>query len=333
LAPDLIRKFWYALAAPTPAMRIADLGNLTDSETMDEVYDKISYVIEHILRIGKTVLFLGGTNDLVWPIYRAFEQLEMPPIDYVSIDSMLDLRDADLSITNHSFNNQIVRYTPNYLNSFSNLGTQSYFVTESERKALRDLNFDSIRVGDLHTNIRLGEPYLRQAHMVSFDMNVVRHAEAPGVSHPSPAGLTADEICQLARFAGMGYHLQVAAVTEVNPMNDLHDQTAHLAALVLWYVAEGFYHRRQDKPNADRSNVRRYTVELTGAVRDITFYYSEQTDRWWMEVPDIHALDNKGGRKMLVPCPLSDYETALQNEIPDRWWQAHFRFGQIFSDL
>jgi hypothetical protein len=28
-------------------------------------------------------------------------------------------------------------------------------------------------------------------------------------------------------------------------------------------------------------------------------------------------------RHYLVPCSYSDYETALNDDIPDRWWQVY----------
>ena len=40
-----------------------------------------------------------------------------------------------------------------------------------------------------------------------------------------------------------------------------------------------------------------------------------------MEVPN-QANKIKFERHHLIPCSYKDYESALQEEIPERWWQA-----------
>ena len=324
-APNVIRQAFYRLAAPWKGIKIADLGNITEANDMETLYEKIAIITETILKQHKILILLGGTHDLLYGLFKGYESLEHP-IEYVSIDSRLDMLNAEFGITNHSFNNQLFIHQPNYLKHFCNLGTQNYYVTENERVALRDLNFESIRVGDLHDNIHLAEPSLRNANLVGFDLSAVRHADAPGAIHPSPAGLTADQLCRLARFAGMGYHFNCAGIFELNPTLDIHSQTAQLSALTIWYLIEGYYNRKYDQPIADRSNVRQLSVQMQGAIKNIQFYYSEITDRWWMEVPDSQMLENNTGRSVLVPCTLRDYEIAtLDSEIPERWWIAHYK--------
>jgi hypothetical protein len=40
-----------------------------------------------------------------------------------------------------------------------------------------------------------------------------------------------------------------------------------------------------------------------------------------MEVPFPKEMSEKEG-SFMVPCNYSDYETALQNEVPERWIKA-----------
>jgi hypothetical protein len=42
-----------------------------------------------------------------------------------------------------------------------------------------------------------------------------------------------------------------------------------------------------------------------------------------MEVPCPKDMKIKFERHYLVPCSYSDYETALNDDIPDRWWQVY----------
>lgn len=326
LAPDRIRDVLYGLSAPLSTMKVADLGNLLRRDDIDEVYEKLGYVLGILLRAGKTVVILGGSGDIAYGQYLGYQDLEQN-IEYVSIDARPDMLDSDIALTNHSHNNAVFTHAPNFLYHFTALGTQSYFISEAERKTLKAMNFENIRVGDLHDHIARAEPFLRTAHMVSFDMAAIRRADAPGTAHGSPAGLTTEEACQLARFAGMGYGTSSFSITEANPNFDPLGQTMHLAALLAWFFMEGVYNRVADEPKPDRSNLQTYRAALHGTLQEMTFYRSESTNRWWMEVPSPQKLRNGRGMSVLVPCTEEDYRIALRDEIPDRWWTAHYRFA------
>jgi formiminoglutamase len=326
-APDRIRDFFYRLASPVGELRLADIGNLQVPEDLDSLYQYLALVMGVLLRAGKTVIVLGGAQDLVYGQYQAYEALE-GYVEYVAIDSRPDMLDAEVALTNHSFNSQIFMHRPNYLSQFSVLGTQAYYVTEAERKTLELMHFENLRLGELRTNLRLAEPALRLANLVSLDLSCVRQSDAPGTSQPAPAGLTAEEACTLARYAGMGYRCSSFSVTECNPDMDQMDQSVHLAALVVWHFIEGTLNRQVDEPLADRSNLTRYRAqfEAGNVLPEIVFYRSGTTDRWWMEVPSSAAMRGRPGLVALVPCTEADYRLALQNDIPDRWWRAHYRY-------
>lgn len=324
-APDTIRSYLYQLAAPLTSLRLVDLGNLVLDEAPDRVYQRLAEVTEVLLKANKTIVVLGGTQDITYGLYRGWQNLETE-VNYVAVDSSPDILDPSSGLHHHSFNNAILTYAPNYLKSFVNLATQSYFVTEGERKALSQLGFETLRIGEMHGNLRSAEPYLREAHLVSFDVSAVRQSDAPGTNHPSPAGLNVEEAAQLARYAGMGYWAQCFCVSEVNPEVDVRHVTSHLASILVWYFIEGFYLRRDDRPAADRTNLVKHTARLHGPVPEIVFYRNKASQRWWMEVPSPQTLNRSERHFDLVPCSQRDYQQALDNEIPTRWWTAHYRF-------
>jgi arginase family enzyme len=321
-APDTIRSFFYKLAAQ---LHIADLGNMLPAEDSEDMTVGIATVCERLMRAGKIVVLLGGSQDITLGQYIAYQNLE-GLIDYVSVDSKLDLHDAELGLTNRTHNNHIFRHSPHTLYHFTNIGTQNYFVTEDERKTLKALCFESLRMGDIKSNIRKAEPYFRTAHMVSIDFSAVRSADAPGTTESSPAGFSVDEICQLARYMGMGYQLNSLSLTEVCPEYDFRGQTSHLAALTLWYFVEGFYNRIYDQPTANRSNMSCFVIETGDAVvQDLVFFRSEKTNRWWMEVPYPNQEKIALKRTRLVACTEEDYQHAKMGEIPEKWWNWHYK--------
>ena len=48
------------------------------------------------------------------------------------------------------------------------------------------------------------------------------------------------------------------------------------------------------------------------------------SDKWWMEVPYPEG-NEKFSRNCIVPCSYSDYETAINGELPDRYISTHAR--------
>lgn len=322
-AANLVRDRLYQLSAPR-AIKVADLGNLVHKDDLEDVYAALQFVTATLLKAGKTVLVLGGTQDLSYGLYRGFEEMEQD-VELCCIDALLDIWDSEVALTNESVNHAILVHQPNYLHHFSVIGAQSYLISETERNAMQQLNYSVLRMGDLKADFRLAEPLLRTANMVTYDLSAIRMADAPGASHATAAGLSTEEACQLARFAGMGYHTHLMHLCEVNPDLDYRNQTGGLAALLAWFFIEGYYNRMIDRPAADRSNLQRYRVPLDDwSVPEIIFYKHETTERWWMEVP-VEMPGTQQKRPTLIPCAEADYQQALRGEIPERWWQAQYK--------
>ena len=324
LAPDAVREHLYHLVVPKAGMKIADLGNLKKMEDLSLYYDALSQVVEEVVKLGKLLIILGGSQDIVYGQYKGYQRISTN-VEYVHIDSTLDVEDSDFGVNNKSINHKIFLHSPNFLFNFTNLGYQSYFVSPSDKKRLQNLYFHALRVGELKNKIHLAEPYLRNANLVSVDMAAVRSADAPGTSHPSPAGFSSDEICQLMRFAGMSNRVSSLSLTELQPERDTNEQAVLLGALMLWYFIEGYYNRRPDEPSEQLDSLTKYTVSIHNGAQEISFYHNTQSDRWWMEVPYSDDLGKKEGRSELIPCSPADYESAKEDEIPERWWQAHHK--------
>jgi formiminoglutamase len=75
--------------------------------------------------------------------------------------------------------------------------------------------------------------------MVSFDIDAVDQAFAPGVSAPATGGLTPDLWLHAAYCAGKNPQVSSIDLVEVNPRLDRDGQTARLAALTIWTFLKG----------------------------------------------------------------------------------------------
>lgn len=199
---------------------------------------------------------------------------------------------------------------------FSHIGYQTYRYNPDHLKLLHERNFEEIRLGLLRGNPANSEPMLRTKEHIFIDLNAVRTSDFPHNSLKSPNGLYAEEICQLARYAGMGQKVKNVYIYGY-PTGLKHDSVSpQLAAEVAWHIAEALSSSIYEDPgnSATEDLFLRKIVSMGQEGQDIIFVTSSSSGRWWMEIPEI-----KSGNNQFIPCSYSDYATACSGEIPLRW--------------
>lgn len=322
LAPDAVRTYLYKLYGGSFNVRAVDLGNINPGHSTDDTYFALRQTVDFLIRKNIIPIIIGGSQDLSYPQFLGYKDLEQT-INVVAIDSSFDLGNPDEDITNTSYLGKIILYQPNYLFNYSNVGYQTYLVDQSSMQMMNRLYFDTYRLGQVRDKIEESEPIIRQADMITFDITSIKHADAPANPNASPNGFYAEEACQMMRYAGMNDKLSSIGIYEINPEYDVSGKTAHLAAQMIWCFMEGFYNRKNDFPGRTNPDYVRFHVVLQDDKYEINFYKSKKSDRWWMEIPYPPHKDLKFERHTLIPCSYKDYDLAVKNEIPDRWWQTY----------
>ena len=322
-AADMVRRYLYPLAAIEDGVKVLDLGNMVQGATIDDSRQALTEVAMELLRQNCIVVTLGGSQDYTWALYRAYAQLGKV-MNISAVDPRFDI-DEERALDSRNWLRYIIMEQPNYLFNYTNIGYQSYFVGQQYVDLMDELKFDAYRLGWVRENLVRSEPLLRNADCVSIDVGAIRQSDAPATTDPSPHGFYGEEMCQLARFAGMSDKTSSIGFFDFSPMHDNSGQTAHLLAHALWYFIEGVGKRKQDNPYKYTENYRKVIVPLEEHGVEVIFYKSKKSDRWWVEIP--YATDTHGDtkRKLLVPCLYDDYEQALQNKIPDLWWKFYQR--------
>jgi formiminoglutamase len=322
LAPDYVRKYLYTLFPGAFELKIVDLGNIKTGFQVTDTYFALSSVIEEMLEKNIFPVIIGGSQDLTYANYQAYQNLGLI-INIVSIDSMFDLGSSEDEVTSRSFLSNIILHQPNYLFNYANLGYQTYFVDQDALKLMKNLMFDTYRLGVLRDNVEEAEPVVRNADLLTVDVSAIRASDAPGNANATPNGFYGEDLCQIIRYAGLSDKLTSIGFYETNPQYDRNGQTAQLVAQMIWYFFDGFYNRPHDFPFKNEDDYIRYRVAITEHKEELTFYKSKKTDRWWMEIPLQSEQRIKYQRHYLVPCSYQDYQTACTNDIPDRWWMVY----------
>jgi hypothetical protein len=121
---------------------------------------------------------------------------------------------------------------------------------------------------------------------------------------------------------GMGNDLTSIGFYDLNAFKDSSKGGSKLLSQMLWYFIDGFYNRKHDYPTAESKDYMIYRTTFKNSDYEIVFYKNMYNERWWMEVPYPRERSNQKGTFM-VPCSYSDYQAALNDEIPDRWMRAY----------
>ena len=87
-------------------------------------------------------------------------------------------------LDHQSYVSHLVLQEPHNLYNFTNIGYQTYFNSPDEIGLIDKLFFEGLRLGDAQANINNTEPLLREADLVSVDINVVRQSYNPGTFIP-----------------------------------------------------------------------------------------------------------------------------------------------------
>jgi hypothetical protein len=166
-------------------------------------------------------------------------------------------------------------------------------------------------LGDFRNNIRDAEPVLRDVSSIHFMLDSIRYSELPGIEGTSPSGFTSEEACQLMRYLGLNPIMNCLAIHGYDPKYDFHDQGVKMVSQLIWYYLEGLDQKKSDKPDT-KENMTQYLVELSDYHLSLSFWKSEFSGRWWVEIPD--EMDST----QFLPCSYMDYKLACNNEMPKR---------------
>lgn len=316
--PDAVRHSLYRLSRIPGKSKIIDLGNMKKGVTFSDTVAGLADILATLLHENVFPLIIGGSSALITAVDRCFS-LSKTPYTLASVDSRIDFQPERKEPDSSSYLNHIIYNNRSSLNHFINIGYQTYLNDQQTINRLLKRSSELVRIGDVRQAIHLTEPLLRDSDVALFDIAAVRQSDAQGTFSPSPNGFYGEEICLLARFAGISDRLKVFGLFEVNPGFDIRNQTSDLAAQIIWFFLEGFAQKQYESPAVDDPKSGRfikYHVRVTDLDDDLIFVKSNLTDRWWIEINP----GDEGNR--YVACSHEDYLKANRNEVPERWIKA-----------
>jgi arginase len=201
-----------------------DAGDLTDMEAPD-AFTRIESAITEIVESAKRPVSLGGDHSITYPILRAIGK-RTPGLTLVHFDAHPDLY-ADYEGNPHSHASPFARIKEGQLvQRLVQIGIRT--LNAHQREQAQEHGVEIFEMKNLTDPVKLN---LAGPLYVSFDLDVLDPACAPGVSHWEPGGLsTREAICYLHAMPGP---IVGADLVEFNPVRDASGLTATVAAKIL----------------------------------------------------------------------------------------------------
>ncbi|MCI0714572.1 MAG: formimidoylglutamase [Chloroflexi bacterium] len=237
-APAAVRRAFYRLVA-LPGMAIFDAGDIMIQESLEATHDLHRSIVREMLRDGKQVVVLGGGNDTSYPDCSALS-LESKQMLAFNVDAHFDVR-ADTLRNSGTPYRQLLEEGYIIPENFYEVAYQPFANSPVYVEYLDEMGVTTYSMRDVHERgiDRLFHAIIEAHHSVDaifwgLDMDVVRAADAPGVSAVNPTGLTGEEFIQIASLAGSDPRSRLFEITEINPTYDIDERTCRLAAVAIY---------------------------------------------------------------------------------------------------
>jgi arginase len=208
---------------------MADLGDVDISGHFMEVFSRIEAKVSGILAKGALPIALGGDHSVSYPIVREIRR-KYSRLDILHFDAHPDLYD-ELYGDRFSHACPFARIMEDGLaDNLVQVGIRA--ATDEHRQKAVDCNIRMIEMKDFDDSLALS---FSNPLYISFDMDALDPAFAPGVSHHEAGGLsTRQAVSVIQRLEAEIIGLDVV---EVNPDRDQTGVTAAAAVKVIKEVA------------------------------------------------------------------------------------------------
>ncbi|MGY8926341.1 MAG: arginase, partial [Flavobacteriales bacterium] len=207
-----------------------------------------------------------------------------------------------------------------HLFNYTSIGMQRPLVAKKNINLFDELYFDICRLGQLNDDFKVAEPLIRNSDLLSIDFKGLKSADTDGSKYPNANGISASQICQIAKYAGMSDKMSCVGIFDIHP--EQNNVASGLLAQIIWYFIEGVALRVGDFPIGSKKNYTQFHVHMDDFEEDLVFYKSNKSSRWWLEVRYNSEAGSKYDRHKMVPCDKEDYDNSLNNHVPDLWWKT-----------
>ena len=205
-----------------------DKGDIDVSGNFSEISARLETSVQEVLQHDAVPVILGGDHSITYPIVKALAR-NYSPLDILHFDAHPDLY---MEYNGDPFSHACPFARIIEEDLVANLIQVGIRAATPEHKTMAaEHNIRMLEMKDLQTGLDL---HFSHPLYISFDVDALDPAFAPGVSHCEPGGLSTRQVIQMihslqAQIIGMD-------VVEVNPHKDVSGITASAAVKIIMEV-------------------------------------------------------------------------------------------------
>ncbi len=210
---------------------VFDAGDVMPTGSLEKTHERVTEATTALLDRGLFPIAIGGGHDLTYPFVRAVAA-KFPKLAGIYFDAHLDVRETAGSGMPFRRLVEDCGVSALHLHGFRPLVN-----------SLEHLDWFRAHGGRTHPeNAKVALPKAKNL-FVSFDLDVLDAAHAPGVSALNPAGWNVREAEAWVRACGADPRVRCFDLMELNPAHDPDGRTARVAAHLFLTFLQGFAQR------------------------------------------------------------------------------------------
>lgn len=252
-APDEIRQQLYRMTPPPEEKQsfsdlldqTIDLGNLSVTMDLESAQNDMGKIVAELLSEEIIPIILGGGHETAFAHFTGYAKGELNTAIF-NLDAHTDVRNLkNGKVHSGSPFRQAIEHPSGCCRKYMVAGLQPHSVSEAHLDYIKKKGGSYVFRDETNITSISGMFHEHESErlMVTFDMDAVDQAYAPGVSAPCTNGLNHDLWLTAAYLAGRNEQVTSFDLSEVNPAFDRDGQTAKLAALTIWQFLLGLSQR------------------------------------------------------------------------------------------
>ncbi|MES2770164.1 MAG: agmatinase [Bdellovibrionota bacterium] len=216
----------------TKKIKVADIGDVSVVPvSLEKTYENIEFHVMKLLKLKKRFISVGGDHSTTLPILRALKKSLSTPVNFVHFDAHLDTYPAawDCEYHHGSFARHAVEEGLVDPKNMIQIGIRGPLAAGEDldfvnKHGITVKTVDDVRAGSLKEFCN-SLPVLKGPTYISFDIDCLDPAYAPGTGTPVPGGLTTYETQNILRSLKID-NLVGADIVEICPAYDPSQITA-----------------------------------------------------------------------------------------------------------
>ncbi|MBC8586505.1 agmatinase [Youxingia wuxianensis] len=249
-APKEIRHVSWLLRSTSPLhmvdiwkeLNIVDYGDMTVfTGDWEQSFPLIEKELEAILEKGVVPICMGGCHSVTYPQLRAYHKF-YPDIALIQLDAHTDTHDVYFGKQKYTSGSVVRRAIEDGLvdpQSSIQVGIRGTMYSPGDIKQSQDLGIEVVttdevaEMGVAKTVEKIRRRVGNKKVFLTFDMDVVDPAFAPGTARAEPGGITSREVLGILKgLAGLEFIGFDTA--EINPSHDCANLTTILGANIIF---------------------------------------------------------------------------------------------------